>query len=293
MKTAVFVSKNLIGDALYISPAWNVWYQQNKLRFDRIVLVTLPDHVARLYKGMGIPGVDVVTEWDREHAVADFVHEFNVSEAFSVSAINRCHVAESYAKLLQVELEKKPDLSHLRPIYHPPAIELESWEKGQILVSMFSASCTSRDKNRPGMLPNKMLPWPKWKAVWRWIEQHFPEVPIALLGAPTDEIPQPDFQELLKIHPKTFYMKGVPLDRLAWIMRESLFTITVDNGMSHLAASQQAREFVLYPVALTTTYILPWGNQERMGYLHMDPNTVSPALVLWKLEETRKQKWGI
>lgn len=287
MRTAFFLSRNLIGDALYISPAWRVWYEQNKGRYDKIQLCTLNDHVKMLYKGMGVP-CEVVTELDVDQSQYEFVHEFNVNDAFMNSDRNKCHVAESYAKLLNVELKSEPDMSHLRPTYWPPEIELDEMEKGLILVSMFSASCSSRQGNRP----NKMLPWTKWKPILRWIANEFPGAKVRLLGAPTDQVPDFEFQLWKTIVPDLEYMRAVPLDRLAWIMRASLLTITVDNGMSHLAASQQAREFVLYPACLGTHYILPVGNQERMEYLQMDPNEISPAVIQFRLNKA-KLKWKL
>lgn len=287
MKTALFLSKNLIGDALYISPAWRVWYEKNRDYFQKIDLFTLKDHVTMLYKGMGVPA-NVITELDHEQTQYDFLHEFNVNEAFGYSDKNKCHVARSYAKLLGVELKEETDNSHLRPTYWPPEIELDEMEKGLILVSMFSASCSSRQGGRP----NKMLPWPKWRPILRWIVQEFPGAKVRLLGAPTDEVPGYEWERWKDLGVDLEYMRGVPLDRLAWIMRESLFTITVDNGMSHLAASQQAREFVLYPACLGTHYILPVGNQARMEYLQMDPVEISPALIQFRLSKA-KMKWKL
>lgn len=287
MRTALFESRNLIGDALYISPAWNEWYQRNGERYDRIDLLTLPDHVAVLYRGMGVP-CEVIHELP-ENKNYDFAHVFNVNDAFRLSDQKKCHVAESYAELLLLEpLKKLPNHEHVRPIYMPPEIELHENEKGLILISAFSASCTSR-QGRP---PNKMLPWYKWLPVWRWLYEKFPDKRLVLLGAPTDEVPNPVMTQMRKIHPHTEYMRGIALDRLAWIMREALFIITIDNGMSHLAASQGAREFVLYPACLGAHYILPIGNAQNLNWIHMDPMSLSPATLVWALQNA-KEYWKV
>src|SRR5262249_18342274 len=107
---------------------------------------------------------------------------------------------------------------------------------------------------------------------------------IVFLGAPTDIVPA-----ALREYGEC--RAGIPLPKLAQIMKESLFVVTVDNGMGHLAASQRAREFIFYPKVLGQHYILPWGNQ-NMEFIHMDPNSLNPAQAVWALERTWN-KWRI
>ena len=283
MKTALFVSANLIGDALYISQAWNEWYKRNQ-DFERIDLLTLPDHITTLYKDMGVP-CNVITAPVAPVEWYDFQHTFDVNKAFALSDAKRQHISQSYADLLGVPLQKDPDGLFLKPIYLPaesndPRIEEN---RGAILVSMFSASDASR--GNPPQPPNKMLPWPKWIPILKALRGSFPERAIRFLGAPTDRAPAE-----LQIGEEA-YLTGVPLNVLAQIMRNCLFLLTVDNGMGHLAASQEAREFVLYPACLGQHYILPWGNK-NMAFLQMNPVTVSPAQIVWSLRSITR-KWGL
>lgn len=282
MKKSLFVSRNLIGDGLYIGPSLVRWHELNP-EFE-IDLLTLDDHVKCIYDHFGIP-VNVVTSVPPEFQY-DFQHTFNVNEAFDYSdrrfretgKPEGCHLAEAYAALLGVDLVIDPahPKAHIGPIFIPTEEEIVEEMEDLVLISMFSASCTSRDKTRPGLPPNKMLPWPKWELIIRYLRDHFGDENLRFLGAPTDRAPELSVSE-------DQYLTGVPLNRLALYMKHSKCVITLDNGMAHLSASQKVREFVFYPVCLGTHYIMPIGNPRCM-VLQMDPvrlsvgNHVIPAL---------------
>lgn len=288
MKRALFKSVNLIGDALYISPALRAWSLEHPGW--EVDIQTLNDHVARLYYGMGVPLRAI--HYDRPKLQYDFEHNFDVNAAFNLSDQRQQHIAESYADLLGVDIQKQKDMSHVGPFYWPPSVITDEETatgpapeefryKDSILVSMFSASCSSRG-NPPGP-PNKMLPWALWKVILKTVAKTFPSTPIWFLGAPTDTVPS----GLLDVIPGGGYLTGIPLDKLARIMQRSKFVITLDNGMAHLAASQKTREFVFYPRALGEHYILPKGNP-NMEWMHMDPNYLRPVEAIWKLQEAWK-----
>jgi len=291
MKKALFTSKNLIGDGLWISLALKAWWEKNKNEYDTVDILTLDDHVKTIYYGMGVPLRGMF--YGNNGLRYDFMHTFDVSKAFKLSDEKGQHVAESYADLLGVDIGRKADKSHLVPIYQPawPDEVVKDWvpfdllDKRPILISMFSASCASRKGERA----NKMLPWPKWLPILQKIRQTFPDNPIRFLGAPTDiETPYP-FGATGMVQSGEWLL-GIPLDRLAHIMRECLFVVTLDNGMAHMAASQGSREFIFYPRVLSTYYILPWGNK-RMEFIHMDPSTLNPVQAVWALQNAWK-KWG-
>lgn len=287
----LFKSINLIGDALNISPAWRQWILNLKsgIVFSEIYMQTLPDHTASLYQGMVRDLVRIQTVFDKPEGQFDFEHTFDVNKAFEVCDKKKCHIAEAYAELLGVTLPGEGNV-RLKPIFIPDyvrehevhdASEEIRLTQGCILVSMFSASCTSRDKNVQGLPPNKMLPWHKWKPMLKLLRQEFPNVPIRFLGAPTDRVPTPWATEL-EIKDEE-YLTGIPLNRLALIMKQAKLLITIDNGMSHLGASQEMRMFLLYPRCLGLHYILPKGNP-NMNYIHMDPITVNPAQLRHELK---------
>jgi ADP-heptose:LPS heptosyltransferase len=79
-------------------------------------------------------------------------------------------------------------------------------------------------------------------------------------------------------------MLHIPLNRLALIMQHAKLVVTIDNGMSHLAASQSANTFLMYPQCLGTHYILPIGNP-NLEYVQMNPVYVSPAQLLFGLKK--------
>lgn len=287
---ALFESINLIGDALYISPALRKWITNNQADDLSLTILTLNDHITPLYPGMvrdmepAIGDLSLMFEHPTtvEENEYDFRWKFDVNKAFKLSDDKHQHLAQSYADLLGVELPKTKEA--LKPIFIPdprkpgysfdePWYIREEGLEGAILVSMYSASCTSRDKNTPGLPPNKMLPWKKWPLMLHELRKQFPVSPIRLLGAPDDKVPD-ELYELffsLGISP----MFGVPLNRLALIMKKAKLLVTIDNGMSHLAASQETPTFLMYPQCLAPYYILPIGNP-NMVYIQMNPVTVNP-----------------
>lgn len=263
MRKALFTSRNLIGDGLYVGPSLVRWHELNPDY--EIDLLTHQDHVTCIYSHFGIP-VNVITDRVPEFDY-DFEHVFDVSKAFSYCDTYKCHLVEGYARLLGLT-----DKIEIGPIFKPDIEYIFKAEEGLVLISMFSASCTSRDKNHPGLPPNKMLPWSKWEIILRYLRDHFGDDKLRFLGAPTDRAPELSISE-------DQYMTGIPLNRLALIMRNSKCVVTLDNGMAHLAASQQAREIVFYPECLGLHYIVPKGNP-RCAALHMNPVTTSASSLV-------------
>lgn len=277
---ALFISRNLIGDGLYISPALQQWYAEHPDA--EITLLTNNDHITPLYRGMGVP-MRVITEFpEYEVGSFDFEHTFDCNKAFQISHQYQCHIAESYAKLLGITLEAKPNYAHLKPTYIPLLEPIEDEYKNLVLISMFSMSCSSRE----GKLPNKMLPWPKWKPILRFLRTRFKSdgTTIKFLGAPTDRVPP---EEGLEISEEE-YMTGIPLNRLALIMRYARLLVTVDNGMSHLAATQETPTFLMYPACLGTHYIVPRGNP-NMRFVQIDPVHVTPASITYSMGVVMKE----
>ena len=268
---ALFISRNLIGDGLYISQALYAWWQSHQGW--EIDMLTYNDHITCIYTRMGVPVNVIFDEPDRSQY--DFVHHFDVTPAFALCSHKKIHIGEAYAELLGVELPKAQKLtenhpSHVvKPIFIPTMEALAPSEIDLVLISMFSASCASR--NPVGSRPNKMLPWPTWTPLIRFLRSKFGDNSLRFLGAPTDRAEGLDISE-------DEYMTGIPLNRLALIMRASKCVITLDNGMAHLAGSQNARELIFYPVCLGLHYIVPYGNP-RMGVVQMDPASTDPGAL--------------
>lgn len=268
MKKVLFKSYNLIGDGLYISPALNAWWKQHRDEYDLPHFMTHHNFIAPMYESMKVPLVFV----SEPQGPYDFEFNFDVNEAFRICDAKKMHIAEAYAEMLGVELPIDPGYvwGHVNPIFEPDPEVLREEEKGLLLVSAFSASCASRE----GKPPNKMLPWYKWEPILRYLRSL--AIPIRFLGSDADRFPN-----FLEIRSEE-YMTAVPLNRLAQVMREAKLIVTLDNGMSHLAASQSAPTFLFYPACLGLHYILPKGNR-FCSYVHMDPVHVSTAQIILQM----------
>lgn len=299
---ALFVSHNLVGDGLYISQALRQWIKQHK--YESIYILTLNDYVAPLYEGMvrdllGEYCSSFRTIFNRGQCQEpiDFEHTFDVSKAFQVSDEKKMHISQAYADILGVTLPD-PFPQCTKPIYiidnspffqsldtHDVEIDEALYEfikQEPILISMFSASCRSRDPKRSHEGPTTMLPFIKWKPIVNLLRERFPDTPIRFLGSPTDMLPNGYAEGIVQ---PGEYMLGIPLNRLALIMKHSKMVVTVGNGMSHLAASQGAPAFVLYQRCLGPHYIMTWGNENLLDWMHMDPGTVNPREIYYRLSK--------
>lgn len=274
MKRALFISKNLLGDGLYVGPVAEVWYAMHGKEYDEIEMLTLSQYTESTYLGMGVP-------WKIVHertGTYDFEFDFDVSKAFGISDQRKCHLVEAYGEMLGVVKlggwTKKPN-------YRPPNMPIPPPEKGLVLVSMFSMSCASREN--PPRPPNKMLPWIKWKPLLETLRREYPDSKIKLLGAKEDVLPEDSGLDGLH----DGYFTGVPIDYLANVMKHAKMIITVDNGMGHLAAAVGLNEFLLVPACLQLYYIVPWGHT-GLRLAHVDPPTVRPSMINFLLQSAIK-----
>src|SRR6266403_1311529 len=247
MPRALFVSRNLIGDALYIQPALKLWSEGHPGW--EIDLLTLNDHISCLYKGMGIPNLHIITEEEQRFDYEgypfggsyDFEHEFQVNRTFSLGDEKKLHIAQAYMELLGIPVPEYPP----KVVYTPPE---GSTEKGLVLLSIFSNSCASRD----GKAPNKMLSFAVWLPILTLARQLGK---VAVLGGPKDKGMAP-----LPILDEEYYT-GRPLEEVARLLRDAKLLITIDNGMGHLAASQGTPTILFYPKCLGRHWIIPSGNK--------------------------------
>lgn len=267
----LFISKNLIGDALNIYPALRRFHLTNPDA--HIDLYTLPDHTKSLYGYMGVP-VNVITELpfdidkinyglDWDETGYDTIFEFSPNTAFILGDRHKAHIALCYANMLGVKLEQEDwELK-----FNPPPVELADNEKGLFLISPFSKSCSSNE----GKPPNKMLPWEKWRPIITVLRSMGK---IGMLGGPTDRAMELGLAE-------DEYFTGLPLERVAHIIRASRLVVTIDNGIAHLAASQKAKMVLFYPACLGLHWIIPIGNPNMLQVIQMDPSKVDVSeLVL-------------
>jgi ADP-heptose:LPS heptosyltransferase len=271
---ALFVSQNLIGDSLNIYPALATWYRTHR-DWD-IDLQTLPDTAGELYSGFGIP-LRVLHAPDGPY---DFEHRFDVGEAFRIGQQHKVHIAKAYViALLQASgLDPATTVIHnedWRLRYDPPIVELNAWEKGRVLLSPFSRSCASQQ----GGSPNKMLPWAAWRGLIRLLRE---VGPISVMGAVGNQAPDLDLAE-------DEYLIGKPLPVIAAIMRAARLVVTIDNGLSHLAASQRAPMVLFYPACLDTYWIVPIGNPNVIQVIQLDPASLDIAELLVVVKNKLRQ----
>lgn len=262
MPRACFKSHNLVGDGLYIQPTLEQWAKEHE-GWD-IDLWTLNDYVTCIYPRMGIPNLRVVFEPEGPY---DFEFNFDVSKAFKLSDQHQCHISTSYGKMLGYDIVPRRVKFQVS--------DRNDHEKGLILLSMFSASCSSR-KGGP---PNKMLSWAHWNQIIELVRQYGP---IASLGGP-DDAPQLPISEDERYH-------ALPLELVARMMRDAQVLITVDNGMAHLAATQATPTIEFYPTILGMHYIVPSGNPNLI-VKQMDPTQIMVADAVFVVREALKQLW--
>src|SRR5882724_2176800 len=206
MKRALFISKNLIGDALNISPALRAWHAGHQDW--KISLLTLPDQVAPLYYRMGVP-LTVVTE--DQKAEFDFIFNFHCGQAFDLGQRFGMHITQCYGQMLGVEIESRC------PVYEP--LE-EDHEVDLVLVSLFSKSCSSQKGGQP---PNKMLPWDKAAKLIEMLRQLGK---IGILAADNDDR-VPIFKDSRYNIIENEYYRGLSLNKVALMLRDCKMLLTI------------------------------------------------------------------
>src|SRR6266446_289694 len=272
MKRAMFISRNLIGDGLNISPALRAWYADHQDW--EIDLLTNPDQIAPLYERMGVPLHLVYAQNDKAYGIYDFAFDFDCGKAFSIGEMTGKHITACYAMMLGVDISKER-----KPTYEPFE---EDHEKDLVLVSVFSKSCSSRE----GLPPNKMLPWDKVSRILPLLRQ---AGRIGVLGAEGDQVPI--FKDSGCNVVENEYYLGLPLNKVALMLRDCKMLFTIDNGVSHLAASQNTRSVVLYPACLDPRWIAPIGNENAV-IVHADPKSVPVAALLRMIRE-QMSRWNV
>jgi len=248
----VVVSKNLLGDGLNISPALRALVKANPhIQFD---VATNDDAIKEIYSRMGVD-VGVITNGWRYDGLVDF----DVSEAFALGHKNGWHITKCFAEMVGVKTDENC----------PTFITTEEeHEKDLILISPFSKSCSSNE----GLPPNKMLPWAKVGVLLDFFRSYGK---VGILGAENDRAPIEASEDE--------YYTGLPLNKVALMLRDCKLLFTIDNGISHLAASQQANSVVIYPACLSPHWIAPIGNKNAL-IIQCNPVTVQVASLMHQIK---------
>lgn len=300
MKRALIVSRNLIGDALCAGVAIREWFRLHdpffggeKYTEDKEVdLLTQQDHVTRLYQGLGVEFSHIYNDpiaqflTVEEGGIYDKVYVLGAGDAGKYADDHQCHIVEGFCNQLEIEPPKVGTLINsmgtfkaYKPFYDPWVTlkeRPEDWNtfSSYVLFSPFSASCSSRK----GEAPNKMLQPSHWVPLIQFMRTLGE---IRMLGAPDDK---PDESWQLS---EEEVMTGVPLDWLAAAMKKSKLVITVDNGMGHLAASQDAKHILFYPMCLSLNFILPWGANNTVP-IQLEPSQTQALQVMAQVRRASK-----
>jgi hypothetical protein len=308
MRRALLVSRNLIGDALCAGVAIREFFKQKSLfenpnaedGYDVIDLLTIADHVTKLYKGIGVEWSNIytddnhqseeVTKGDWEY---DKIYVLGAGEAGKYADEHQCHIIEGFCNQLGIESPKVETITNQlgtfkawKPFYDPYVTleelyrldfkeEIQRIPEGVVLFSPFSASCSSRK----GDQPNKMLLASHWVQIISFMRKLGP---IRMLGAP-DDLPDESWQLS-----EEEVMTGVPLDWLAAAMKKAKLVITIDNGMGHLAASQDAPHILFYPMCLGLHFILPWGANHTVP-IQLEPSQVQALQIMSSVRRAARQ----
>jgi ADP-heptose:LPS heptosyltransferase len=265
---AFFKSINLLGDGLNIRPALAAWMADHP-DYD-VDILTLPDHIACIYDHMDLP-LRVITDESQKESSYDFEHTFDCGDAYTVGEHEHIHEVQAYAKLLGYEIKQtsQQDGKNPDPDFKPSPLvftpQEDEHESGLVLISPFSRSCSSQDgKGNP---PNKMLPWHHWTKILMLLRTYGK---IGVLGATDDRAPNdvPIGEEE--------YFCGLPLNRVALMLRDCRMLITIDSGVAHLAATQQTTGVELYPTCLSPSWAVPWESPNMM-ILTMNPAAIFVA----------------
>jgi hypothetical protein len=242
-------------------------------------VLTLDNHVTQVYRQFNLP-ITVVTEPLDSNLDESFdeIFELGAGAAGQLADLvlrgekKYLHIAQCFGRMMGVEV------TDFRPTYRPVG-QLPLYDafhtQNAIFISPFSMSCTSRDKNRPGMPPNKMLPWTTWGLIIRQLRTF--SLPIRCLGAKEDRAP------MLTLSEEEYYT-GVPLNNVALALQQCRMLVTVDNGMGHLAATLHRPMVVFYPMVLPVSFIGSVYNP-RSVIIHVDPATTAPLNLYLSAKE--------
>lgn len=267
------VSKNLLGDGLWVGPPLRLWYESHQDW--EIDVLTNDDPIQVIYGRMGLSVRVIVSEAELRRPYDQEV-VMDPSRAHAIRQKNKGHIVQCYGEMLGVRV---PELAKASESYRPTFYvgvgggremtdsRVDELPDGVVFLAPFSRSCASQ-KGEP---PNKMLPWVLWQGIIRWLQSRGYEYRI--LGALNDRTPLPVLERE--------YASGWPLETVGWAMQKKCRAIIgVDNGIMHVAAAQCLPEVLFYPAVLAKGWIAPLGNP-HLALLHLDPARVDVG-QLWE-----------
>ena len=271
---ALLKSYNLMGDGLVATPSIKAFYKHYQAQFPdlSITLATDPGPVSVIYQRVGVP-LELLTcpREEVDDRGFDFVFEFNISRAWQIGTCSNVPSALAHAAMLGVALES------ISPVYQVPEEILGPAPSELILFQPYSVSCSSHS----GQPANKRWQDEKWVQIYQWLRRDFPDIGLRVLGSAKDQtvpgLPEED------------HCFGLHLDAVAALQNKARLVLTLDSGVAHLAASQDARIVELYPECLPSRWMSHL-ECSRYRMIHARPWDVSPELVYNLVYEQMTEK---
>ena len=260
-------SYNLLGDSLQTTVALRAFYKEFSEKKEStpfsMTIATDDNYIAVIYKRMGIP-VEVYTGDPKlldEHSY-DFVFDFNISKAFSLGIATNTPASIIFCTMLGVTPERA------YPFYESLFLELPHGAGVvqpdlAILFQPYSVSCSSWS----GHAANKRWPDECWAKVYEWLRKDYPQFLVVVLGGEKDYV--------IPGIPEECHLFNRTLDEVALYQKNARLILSLDSGVAHLAASQDARMIELYPIALPSQWM---SNSES-------PNVRIIHALPWELSE--------
>lgn len=271
----LFYDYNLLGDSLQTTPALRAFYKefaQNEKNLPLTITIAAHDnYVSDIFNRLGddVP-IEVFTgkKEDLDEHSFDFVFNFDISKAFSIGVASNTPACLVFCQMLGVTPERGyPFFFYKAPfVLKEPTYLLEDFEKpvtNFILLQPYSVSCSSWSNEKA----NKRMPDECWAAIYSWLKRDYPQFHVRVLGSEKDYI-IPGISE-------DDHRMGLSLDEVAYRQRNARLVISLDSGVAHLAASQDARMIELYPECLPSQWM---SNSES-------PNVRIIHAVPWELDE--------
>lgn len=272
MRRVLIKSNNLIGDSLYVSCAMKAYLE--KYPDTEFTLITAENHITPLYRQFDLPITVETSIFPDKERIFDEAFDLGagaggvLADKVLHEEGKSFHLAQSFGRMMGV------DVNDIRPTYRPISPYTQAGNEcpdGVIFLSPFSMSCTSQDLRKPGMPPNKMLPWQTWSIMLRFLRTL--GSPIKVLGAKENRAPLPISEDE--------YYTGIPLNDVALSLQKCRMLITVDNGMHHLAATLLRPIVLYYPSVLPITFMGSTYNPNSV-IIHMNPaKTPATQLFVW------------
>ncbi len=242
----LFASVNLIGDTITQTPAIRTFRKLNPRRHVTWGLQEQPGR--KLFEQMSKMGVcDEVfftAEWDRlrnlQYEGYDQMFKMNCNQAFQVGGEKKCHIAQAYGHLIDVEVfshEILPTVPLGPGCPVPPA-----------RCMVISPNSASNDHKGDGFSGNKVAPWETWRRLIQYFKDANRIQDALFLLGPEDPNP------IIPVRSERLPLEMVPAFIKLACEGGGLYA-GVDNGITHIAAGLEVPCFVIYCEGISESWV--------------------------------------